>query len=98
MTAPTPALPRSTGRGGRSVVNDRVLDVPQARLHRFVINLVVADRRLQVYVPVHQPLAAVDQSILEELEEGFAHRAGALLIQSKPRAAPVAGTAQPLQL
>jgi hypothetical protein len=81
-----------------SISFDRIADVPEARLDRLVINLVVADAGLQVDVPVDQPFAAVDQAVFEEFEERLAHGAGAHFVQREARAVPVAGAAEAFEL
>src|SRR5450432_1454013 len=49
-------------------------------------------------IPVHKPLTAVDQTVLEEFEERFAHRPRAHVIQREAGAVPVAGAAHALKL
>ena len=49
-------------------------------------------------IPVHQPFAAVDQSILEEAEERLADGGGAHFIHREAGAVPIAGAAHRLEL
>ncbi len=79
-------------------LHNRIRNVPQRRLDRLMINLVVRDRCLQMRIPVHQPLAAVDQSVLEQLEKRLAYGPGAHLIQREARAVPVARASQAFEL
>ena len=57
-------------------------------------HLVVADGCLEEGVPIHQPLAATDESLAEELEERRADGRPALLVEREPDAIPVAATAE----
>ena len=63
-----------------------------------VLDLEVGDRRLEHRVPVHQPLAAVDQPFLVERHEHFEDGFGQALVHGEALAAPVGRGAQPLQL
>ena len=67
-----------SSRGSARPAADRSPDSGMCQkcpLHRFVKHLVVADRRLQERVPVHQPFAAEDPLLLEQVEERAADRA-----------------------
>src|SRR5687767_3969561 len=79
-------------------VDHRILEVPEVTLHGLLEHLVVADGRLQVGVPVHQPLAAVDLAVLEQPEERLADRSRTSLVQRKTQPLPVAATAKLLEL
>ena len=63
-----------------------------------VEDLVVADGRLQHGVPVHQPLAAIDELVAEHLEERVPHRPSALRIEREAGPLPIAGAAHFLEL
>ena len=67
---------RHVRRLARLRVDHRVAEVPEVALDRLVEHLVVAHGRLQERVPVHQPLAAVDLAVLEQVEERVAARPG----------------------
>src|SRR5690606_13098691 len=61
-------------------------------------DFVVADGRLQVGVPVHQPLAAVDLAVGKQIEEGFADRPGADFVEGEAGPLPIAATTERLEL
>src|SRR5581483_11188444 len=75
-----------------------VAEGPEAALDLLVEDLVVGHRGLQVGVPVHQPLAAEDEAVLEHLEERLPHGAGADRVEREARAGPVAAGAELAQL
>ena len=68
--------------------------MPKVAIHLFLLDLDVADRALEMRVPVHQPLVAVDQLFLVQLDEHLAHGIGQPLIEGEPLATPVAGGTQ----
>jgi hypothetical protein len=76
----------------------RIAEMPEAALDRFVINLVVSHRGLKLGIPIHQPFAAKDQPVLEQLEEGVPHRPGQPVVEGETRARPIAGAAHQLEL
>ena len=67
---------RHVCRLARLWIDHRIAEVPEVALHDFVKHLVIADRRLQERIPIHQPLAAIDQSFAEQIEERLSHRLG----------------------
>src|SRR5689334_12320988 len=67
--------------------------MPEMPFDRLVENLVIADGGLQEGVPIHQPLAAVDEAFAEQVEERLPHGAGTLLVERETRPLPVAGAA-----
>ncbi len=75
-----------------------VADVPEVALHGLVEDLVVAHGRLQEGVPVHEPLAAADEALLEEPEEGLAHGSRAPLVEREAGAVPIAAGAEVAEL
>ena len=85
-------------RPGRVMTLDRVAIVPEVALDVLVNDLVVGDGGLEMRIPIHQPFAAIDQPILEPLEEDFVDRLGADVIQREPRPRPIAGEAHLPQL
>ena len=86
-----------TGFAGLGI-DDRVIEVPETARHGLVKDFVVADGRLQHGVPVHQPLAAIDQPVAEHFEERMPHRPGALRIEREAGPLPIAATAHFLEL
>ena len=79
-------------------VDYRVLEVPEVSLDGFVIDLVVGDGSLKLGVPVDQALAAINQTVLEELEKRVANGLAADFVQGEAHTPPVAGATHQLQL
>ena len=73
---------------------ERVLEVPEVAARLLLLDLVVADRGLELAIPVHHPVTAVDEALLPKLHERHAHRAREVLVHRERGAAPVAGTAE----
>ena len=75
-------------------VDHRIAEVPEVALRSVSLNdFVVADGRLQERVPIHQPLAAIDQAVLEQAEERLPHGARTDVVEREPRALPIAAAA-----
>ena len=74
-------------------VGERVPEVPHVALDLFHLDLVVGERRAGHGVPVDEAFAAIDQAVLEEPEEGVAHRGGAHLVHREAGAGVVGGRA-----
>ena len=94
-----------SGRGDGNVfrfarlrVDDRVFHVPEMPLNRLAEHFVVADRGLQVGVPVDELLAAINEVFLEERKERVSNGFGAAFVQGEPLTAPVARRAHALEL
>ena len=79
-------------------IDDGIVEIPETARHGLVKDLVIADGCLQHRVPVHQPLAAIDQPVAEHLEERVPHRPGALRIEREAGPLPIAATAHLLEL
>jgi hypothetical protein len=56
--------PRGGHRQVARAIRQRIADVPEEAVFLLALHFEVADGRLQLRVPVHQPLAAVDQALL----------------------------------
>ena len=56
-------------RLARLGIDHRILEMPKMPLDRLVENFVVADGCLQIRVPIHQPLAAIDFAFLKSLKK-----------------------------
>ena len=80
------------GRKGEAFVgaDDGVGERPEMPLDVLGEDLVVSDGGLQVGVPVDEALAAVDQPVAEQLEEGVPDRARTDVIEGEAGAPPVA--------
>ncbi len=89
---------------GTGLVHDRIVEVPEVALHLDLLDLEVRDRGLELRVPVHEALVAVDQALRVQIDEDLRHRADHLLVgraaltHGEALARPVAGGAEPLQL
>ena len=81
-----------------SSVHRRIADLPQAAVFLLGFDLEVGHGRLQLRVPVDEPLAAVDQALFVQLHEGLDHHAGQLLVHREVGAAPVDRIAKPAHL
>ena len=75
-----------------------VADVPHRPLFIAGNDFQVGNRGVELRVPVDQPLAAVDQALLVELDEGFPDRFGQPLVHGETLVFPVQGGAQATQL
>jgi hypothetical protein len=84
--------------GARGPVGGRVTDLPQAAVLFLVFDFQVRHRRLQLRIPIHQSLSAVDQALLVQAREGLYHDARKPLVHREVGARPVAGVAQALHL
>ena len=74
---------------GLGPVGQRIAEVPQVSGLLVVVHLEVGDRRLQDRVPVHQPLAPVDQALVVEAHEDLDHCPGEALVHGEAFTAPV---------
>ena len=72
--------------------------MPERALHFFLLDLEVGNRRLEMRVPVHQPLVAIDQPVFVELHEDLFHRIGKPLIHREALIFPIARRAEALEL
>ena len=72
--------------------------MPIGAVHLALLDLQVRDGGLEMRVPVHQPLVAIDQTFLVQLHEDLADGGVQPLVQCEPFARPVAGRAQATQL
>ncbi len=79
-------------------VLDRVAEVPHLAGDLDVLDLEVGDRGLEPRVPVHQPLGAVDQALLVELDEHLADGVAEPLVHGEALARPVGRGAEALEL
>jgi len=90
-----------SGGGDRDVagaVGERVPEVPHVPVDVFHFDFVIGQRSAGDRVPVDQPLAPVDQAVLEELVEGVADRGGAHLVHREAGAVVVAARSHRLEL
>ncbi len=66
--------------------------------HFAALHFEVGDRRVQRRIPVHQPPVAIDQPLVIEADEHFAHRRRQALVEREPLARPVERGAEPAEL
>ena len=79
-------------------IRQRITEVPEAALDLAGFNLEVADRGLELGVPVDQPLVAVNQPLIVEVDEDLHHCLGEMRVHGELLARPVHRTAQPPEL
>ncbi len=79
-------------------VGQRIGEVPIGAVDLLLLDLQVRDGRLEMRVPVHQTLVAIDQAVLVQLDEDLADGGVQPFVQGEAFAAPVARRAQATQL
>ena len=79
-------------------VSERIPEVPEAALLLLHLDFEVGERALELRVPVDEPLVAVDQALVVELDEHLEDGPGQALVHGEALARPVAGGAEALQL
>ena len=79
-------------------IGEWIADVPQKAVFFFALDFQVADRAHQHRVPVDQALAAVDQTLLIELDKGLSDGFGQLVVHREVLAAPVHAVAHAAHL
>ena len=92
---------RSGGRHADELVGtalDWIAEGPQVAVNLALLHLQIGNRGVQQRVPVDQPLVAVDQPLLVEIDEHLAHRRRQALVHGEPFPRPVAGCAQAAEL
>src|SRR5690606_26449241 len=73
-------------------------EVPEVAFCQFMKNFIITHGGLQEGVPIDQPLAAINQFVSEEREEGPANGAGTNRVQRETGALPITATAHLLEL
>ena len=76
----------------------RVSEMPEVALDLALIDLEIRNGRVQLRVPIHQPLVAIDQSLAMQIDEDLAHGMAQPLIHGKALARPIGGCAKPAKL
>ena len=84
--------------GGGGAAGERVAEVPQLTLLFGALHLQVGDRGFQLGIPVHQPLAAVDEPFIVQADEHLQHRVRKACVHGEAFAAPVQRRAHAAQL
>ena len=79
-------------------LRQRIADIVEVAGYVLVVDLQVGEGGGAARAPVDDALAAVDQPLVVEADEGGAHRPARSLVQGEALASPVAGDAQPLVL
>ena len=79
-------------------IGERVFHEVKFRALRGHDDLLVGQRRQRNRAPVDHPLAAINETFLEELDEDMAHPLRVGLVHREALAAPIAGTAEALEL
>ncbi len=93
-------LAPSDGDGGVALdfFDQRVAEVVEVPVNLLHLDLVVRERGLRDRVPVDQALAAMDQPVLEKLEERLPYRPGADVVHREALAFPITRAPHRLQL
>ena len=81
-----------------AAVRRRVADRPHVAVALDVVHFQVGHRGAQHRVPVHQPVAAVDQAGAIPVDKHLAHRGGQALVHGEALARPVGGGADAAHL
>ncbi len=84
--------------GQRHTVFERISEVPETALHILRLDLEIGNRGLQLGVPIDQPLVAIDQPVLVQVDEGLEHGLRKMIVHRELFAAPVHRTTQTAQL
>jgi len=79
---------------GSRLVGERVRELPEPALLLLAVDLEIRHRGAELRVPVDEPLAAVDEPVLEQAHERLDDRARETLVHRESLARPVAGRAQ----
>ena len=89
-------------RGGHhqltGAIGQRIGEMPEMALGLAVLHFQVRDRGLEMRIPVHQPLVAINEALLVQFHKHFQHRLGQALVQGEALTRPVTAGAQPAQL
>ena len=81
--------PRGGHRQVTGTVRQRIADVPHEAVFFFRYHLQIRHRSTQHRVPVHQPLAAINQALLEQAHEDIGHHFRTRLVHREVFALPV---------
>src|SRR5690606_17647662 len=90
-----------TGGGDDQMITgavDRVAEMPHGALFFLIQHLQVGDGGVECRVPVHQALAAIDQTLVVEAHEHFLHRLRQPRVHGEALPGPVHGGAQAADL
>ncbi len=77
---------------------DGIFQIPERALGLAALDFEVADRGVQLRVPIDQPLIAIDQALAMELDEDAAHRGREPLVHGEALARPIRRGAERAQL
>ena len=80
------------------IVDHGIVHRPEVTVDLFVINFVIGHSGLQERIPVHQSLAAIDESVFEHFEECLSNGARANIVQCESDSSPVAACTEAFQL
>ena len=72
--------------------------MPELALFLLVLNLDVRERSQHLRIPVDDSRAAIQFAVLEQVDEGLAHRVARSRVEREGGAVPVAGRAHPTRL
>src|SRR5439155_16048136 len=75
-----------------------IADVVQLAVDVLGFGLLVGQRREAARAPMDDPMAAVNESLLPQAHEHFAHRPRVGRVEGEPRPGPITGRADHLEL
>ncbi len=79
-------------------IGERIAQLPDLPLLLLALDLEIRHRGAERRVPVHQALAAIDEPVFVQADEGLPHRRGKPLVHREALARPVARRAEPPHL
>src|SRR5205814_1747789 len=82
----------------RLTASEGIFEVPHLATNFAVLDLEVADRGLKPGVPVHEPLVAINEPALVQLNERVRDRSLVALVHGESLVGPVARGAEPAKL
>ena len=86
--------PRGGDRDKASAVDERIADLPELADFLFLLHLEIGNRGAEHRIPVHQPLASIDEPVVVESHECLDDGAGQALVHGKALARPIARCAE----
>jgi hypothetical protein len=90
--------PRRRHLDGAGAVGERIAQSPEMALDVPGFDLQVADRRLELRIPVHEPFVAIGEAAAVELDEHLRHRGGEAGVHGEALVGPVAAGAEAAEL
>ncbi len=89
---------RGRDRNMPAAIGERVAEVPELAVDLTRFDLKVGNRGLQARVPIHQPLVAVDEALVEEIDEHLQDGAAEAFVHREAFIGPIHRTAEAAEL